>query len=65
MILQTNNYQGRTVREVMASLGADTTVTEFIRAYNLPGGDVIERIATKMVYDDPATVDVDETGRVQ
>jgi hypothetical protein len=65
MKLETRKYKGETIPSVIRSLEADDELLSFCRAYNLSTGDVLEAIATMMVYDDPPTVEVDSDGRVR
>uniref|UniRef100_A0A6M3MGY8 Uncharacterized protein n=2 Tax=viral metagenome TaxID=1070528 RepID=A0A6M3MGY8_9ZZZZ len=64
MKLTTMDYNGSTIPKVIKSLRADKGLVEFIRGANLRGGDVLEAIASIMVYSDPKTVSVDNNGNV-
>ncbi|GEM_PF-4815836 len=59
MIIKVNSIKGTDVKTVIDELYAMPEVMEFIRGYNLPAFDVIEAMATKIVYDD-ADIDTDD-----
>ena len=59
MIIKASNIKGETVKDVIDELYAMPEVMEFVRGYNLPAFDVIEAMATKIVYDD-ADIDTDD-----
>ena len=64
MTLSTSNYNGTTINQVIKSLESDEKLMDFIQSQNLPGGDILEAIASAMVYNDPPEVYVDKSGKV-
>lgn len=59
MIIKASEIKGTDVEAVIDELYAMPDVMEFVRGYNLPAFDVIEAMATKIVYDD-ADINTDD-----
>jgi hypothetical protein len=64
MKLQSDSYAGMNVREIVASLEADSRVMDFLRGHNLPAGDVLDAIATAFFVHGTKSVDVHADGSV-
>ena len=59
MIIKTSTIKSNTVSGVIAELEATPEVMEFCRGYNLPTFDVLEAMATKIVYEN-TDIDTDD-----